>query len=970
MCDLRQLKSLLIPRQLGRRDSENLKSACELFNYLEERGYICEDNLSLLVDLFKAVNRDDLKSLVENCSMDSDTDRDIQAAKKCQEWLNFHYKEKMHYTCPVPWYAGGFKLPFLDVYTQLDLVKRSPRGFESRDADFRTAFQTNEMNRRILIEGQPGVGKSSFCRKIGMDCARSTEPMLEKYELIIVLELRQMVESGDLIKAIFDQLLPNNSGVNKSDLHSYIIENQSKVLIVLDGFDELKEALRGEVMNLVKGRYLPLATVIISSRSTERHQLIEWMDLHYIIKGFSQEKIEDCVRRYFTPNDDNACDLISIIYADQSISALAKNPLNTLLLCLLWEDNKGDLPSRQSELYTQLVMSIMYRHCVKQGVDVPEDGGFPLEYKEAFIKLGEMAFNGLTNDKVMFERKDFEEAGIAKDSDLFKLGLLNQEYSIARLQPHKFWVFTHKSFQEYMAAYYLVQTNQVNDAKLLQAIITNTKLHNVCLFVAGMLGFEGDMLFTAFSEVLGTIEETHTFAQIFHLALSSLHECGHPELFVHILAGKIMRSNAIDLGKYIPSISDSCISGLIHLIRYCNNNAGRSSVRLTNLHIISTAASEQLINILMGSSHLESLGLAVSSDQQDELMAVLKANPQLSNLQLSIHCDDELLRFMEFSGGILSNARNLYSFIASLSPICSHLDIVKYCANATRYRSVFHLNDTLLYLSLCGYYRNEILFASIGGHIAWHSTLRSLAIVFCTNALLADRRGILGKILKQNTRLRALYFGTEVIGNASSDDRFRQRFNHLLCQWESRLSAAEIKQRKRASSMFYESIQQNQGLKVLCIEHIGDDNDLISVCNSIKCNHSMSVVILIAEHIATTVATTMYAMLKENKAIAILGVVSEENFCAMDEIVTQQAIFKKKKFAMAGEPTANQNGLSQFNQVQYSMAELLNIVAMETKDDALYHHAVMPRLQSQLLDKTFPAIQRMGYYVNVWERHM
>ena len=148
--------------------------------------------------------------------------------------------------------------------------------------------------------------------------------MLKEYSLVMCFPLREplvrLAESTEDLLSYF--------GDNCSDEDIQYVKGAqgSKVLLILDGWDELRSSCRGEDMffpKLVKGEILPNCSIVITSRSgptdfikhrAPNPRLIE-------VLGFTQEQIRNYIRAYFkqegTPEDGEKLlkDLFTIFWS-------------------------------------------------------------------------------------------------------------------------------------------------------------------------------------------------------------------------------------------------------------------------------------------------------------------------------------------------------------------------------------------------------------------------------------------------------------------------------------------------------------------------------------------------------------------------------------------------------------------------------------------------------------------------------
>ena len=421
---------------------------------------------------------------------------------------------------PLLW-QNTLKLPLNDVYTKLSIVSRRKTDFrlEDRTVNMFDIFKTLNKgdDSMVLVEGSPGIGKTTFCLKISHDWANQkipSESAFPVFKLLLLLKCRDIC--GDVIDAIVDQLLPMEGKV-KEKLLDYIkdVHNQENILVILDGLDELPEAGESHVDKLLSRRMLPLCYVLATSRQEKGIEVRQAVDFDVLlqIEGFTEVDSFEYIRKHFSHLGlDHVAKgerLIQSIRENTFLHALPSNPLNLLLLCVIFEDYEGNLPSSRTELYHIIVFCLLRRYCAKNNVKAAsDDKALEEQFKDSLLVLGQLAWRCLQNDRFSFREEELAEFERRKKPlAARKLGLVFKEASAKKINPQHEYHFFHKTFQEYLAALYLAhklleeKVNVFHDLKLSFADITR-KYNQVFIFVSGILGEATCNLFRQIGENL------------------------------------------------------------------------------------------------------------------------------------------------------------------------------------------------------------------------------------------------------------------------------------------------------------------------------------------------------------------------------------------------------------------------------------------------------------------------------------
>ena len=398
-----------------------------------------------------------------------------------------------------------------------------------------------------LVEGSPGIGKTTFCLKLAYDWARETVPTnssFPKLEFVLLLKCRDI--DKDIMEAIKEQLLPEDMKEETWAKFSEFIKdihNQEKILIILDGLDELPEKSQHFVDKLLRRRILPFCYILVTSRQEKGIDVRKnfEFDLLLEIKGFTEDDAYCYIKKHFQnvgpKHSSKGETLAKEVKENTLLNALRNNPLNLLLLCVIYEDYDGKLPTSRTELYQVIVRCLLRRYCAKHSLVVPEDNTLEKRFDEDILALGELAWTCLLNDRQSFREEELAEREVRnKNLVARKIGLLYKEERLKRIlrSQYEYW-FLHKTFQEYLAAAFITQkllSEEVNVFEFTTFDDLVQKYPQVFLFVSGMLGEKATELFNQIGEELkkrGDWDWNQCSEQESRFFLESFSETGHAE---------------------------------------------------------------------------------------------------------------------------------------------------------------------------------------------------------------------------------------------------------------------------------------------------------------------------------------------------------------------------------------------------------------------------------------------------------
>ena len=394
---------------------------------------------------------------------------------------------------PIPW-CDGFNFQIEDIFTRLRIVeKEKTRGVATiREVTKMTSIFTPHKCCKqpliVLIEGEPGMGKTTYCQKLAFDWASKQcgewDESFPRIDVLLLLRCRGI--KSTIWDAIVEQILRKELKPEESEMFfQFLKENPSKVLLVLDGLDEADPQKLEMFMNLIQRKQLPGCYIVLTSRPEAGSKVRGYTDTLLEIVGFTRTDAKCYIRKYFQQAEHLAKALISKVKLDKDLRELTKNPLNTLLLCVVFEDLKGILPSNRTQLYVEIVLFVLRRYESKNGLS-NRGKDLLLVYKKELMILGETALDSLRKRELYFD----DHKGDIRESLLMKFGFFSIQPGGCKRAPCDRYGFFHKSIQEFFSGYFLafsVIDNVTNFRSVLTDERYTSELFHVFKFMSGIV---------------------------------------------------------------------------------------------------------------------------------------------------------------------------------------------------------------------------------------------------------------------------------------------------------------------------------------------------------------------------------------------------------------------------------------------------------------------------------------------------
>ena len=146
-------------------------------------------------------------------------------------------------------------------------------------------------SRFVLVEGPPGIGKSTLCWEL----CRSWDSLESLQDFKIVLQLKLREERVQKAKQLCELFYHKDERLSQSVADEVLECEGEGVLLILDGFDEMPTSVVRDknslIMEIVNSKCLPKASCLVTSRPSALHHKAKFpRDYRHVeILGFTED---------------------------------------------------------------------------------------------------------------------------------------------------------------------------------------------------------------------------------------------------------------------------------------------------------------------------------------------------------------------------------------------------------------------------------------------------------------------------------------------------------------------------------------------------------------------------------------------------------------------------------------------------------------------------------------------------------
>ena len=346
---------------------------------------------------------------------------------------------------------------------------------------------------RVLIEGRPGSGKTTFVHKFSQDWANKYIT-IKHVRLLFLIQLRGFASDPNIsLHDIIHCYCNNHDGI--TEIVEYAAKHNGLGLgFVLDGLDEYQPQNKNAfIFKLIAKAVLPKSVVIVASRPAAAADFRSIATRQIEVLGFLKPQIHEYIDSYQFHADFKRPGLHKYLDAHLNVLHMCYLPIHISMICFLYNMLTKDLPETETEIYSVFtkfaVLRMLYRYNNKSEVCLETLDELSPIHKNRYLEVCKLAFRMTLSTKQVMRQAEIKSLlATIEEKELFGLITVDNIATICGFQD--VYTFLHLTFQEFLAAYYISSLKEKEQMEIIEQHGKVMQMKQVWKFYCGLVDLD------------------------------------------------------------------------------------------------------------------------------------------------------------------------------------------------------------------------------------------------------------------------------------------------------------------------------------------------------------------------------------------------------------------------------------------------------------------------------------------------
>ena len=357
-----------------------------------------------------------------------------------------------------------------------------------------------------MVLGGPGVGKSTFLRKVGLEALKGKDGNFAHECTPIFLELKRVTKVPIDVKTLIVHELEICGSADPEQKAMKALES-GEFLILFDGLDEVPTVIVNDVTHEIADfvdQYRQNRFIASSRISAYKGGFTQFAEVE--MTDFDDSQVKAYINNWFASTSNggqqsdgemeaaNLCWLALNASEHKATKALARNPLLLAFLCMVYKGEQN-FPQNRTDLYREALNIFLKKWPAEK--HIRRDSSISQSLNVLTIKevLFEIAAENFKADRVLFRgdelvnqirefcQKSTDTAPSFDASKTLDTILIDSGLFVERV--NGLYSFFHLTYQEYLAASHFVSTQSIQ--RLVTEHLYDERWREVFLFAAELM---------------------------------------------------------------------------------------------------------------------------------------------------------------------------------------------------------------------------------------------------------------------------------------------------------------------------------------------------------------------------------------------------------------------------------------------------------------------------------------------------